>query len=176
MTHFHTAWTNIYLVALRSIPIHYRGKGQKDTRVCPRTAHFQRMGSIVQQHIQCLLVHYYLRKQWKQTIRLAKHISGDSQICSARFTVTFSWLSRWCTSWHSLMTKCSWLNGTRQLACFSREHTSWNENVKVCLSEYFLKLPVNEQSQSKSSRKLVCCLISIIFYGLWQCNLYALCL
>lgn len=62
--HFHRACLNTYMVALRSIPIHYCGECQEDIRVCPRTAHFQRTGGIVHQHIQCLLIHYHLKKQW----------------------------------------------------------------------------------------------------------------
>lgn len=68
------------------------------------------------------------KKQWERK----KPAAPVSKLRRKRRRVgTFSWLSRWCTSWQNLMTKCSWEWGTRRLACFSRLHTSWEKGNTV---------------------------------------------
>lgn len=106
------------------ISIHDSGECQEDIGMSPSTANFQRAGGVVHQYIQCLFIHYDLKET---------KCPGDSESTESLHTcillkiaLTLNCLSRWCASWQSLMTKCSWESGTRELACFSRLHTSWN--------------------------------------------------
>lgn len=114
---------HVYLLTVRPIAVHHCRECQDHIRVSPRTAVFESSDCVVQEHIESLFVHDDLKKR-----NVNKKLVDDWGTPKWRRTlpVTFSWLRRWWTSWQNLTTKCSWLSGTRQLVCFSREHTSWN--------------------------------------------------
>lgn len=129
----------VYLVAMGPISINDSGECQEDIGMSPSTANFQRTGGVVHQYIQCLFIHYDLTE--KKGHRDSEGTENVHTCIRLKIGLTLNCLSRWCASWQSLITKCSWESGTRELACFSRLHTSWNgeqeaQHNQECVSQH----------------------------------------